>query len=398
MPSSAAYLNAAHFLDHFFLLVFPTAVLAIHPAWGMSYAEALALGTPGFVAFAVATPAAGWLGDRFGPRPMMTAFFFGIGASSVLTGLATGPVGLAAGLAAIGLFAAIYHPVGMAMVVRVAKERGRALGVNGVFGNLGVAAAALVTAWLTARLGWRAAFVAPGVASCLLGIGFLMSREPESEGQGGASPASMAGGRRADQVRVLLVVATASLFGGIVFNGVTIALPKLFSERLAGSDLTAVGSYASLVFAAAAFTQIPAGRLIDRIGPKPVLASLAASQTLLLVLVSSLEGPLVVVLALPLMLSIFGAIPVGVWLVGHYVGPEWRSRVLSIQFLLSLGVSSAVVPLLSYTHAASGGFRLAFLMFAGATAVVTATALLVLPSQKAEAPAEAGAAALGEGG
>jgi MFS family permease len=383
MLSLALFLNLAHFLDHFFLLIFPTAVLAIHPVWDMSYGEALALGTPGFVAFAVATPLAGWLGDRFGARPMMTVFFFGIGVSSVLTGFAAGPVTLACGLAAIGVFASIYHPVGTAMVVRVATRRGRALGVNGVFGNMGVAAAALVTAWLTAQLGWRTAFILPGVLTCLLGVGFAVRREPEAAEE--ALPAKPAGKARpqADQIKVLLVVATSSLFGGMVFNGVTIALPKLFSERLHEGDLATVGSYASLVFALAAFTQIPVGRLLDRIGAKPIFVTVTLLQTVLLTVIAQTEGPLVVVTAIPLMLAIFGVVPVGAWLVSHYVAPEWRSRVFSVQFLLALGVSSAVVPLLSYTHEATGGFRLAFFLFAGATAIVCATASILLPTPKA---------------
>jgi membrane fusion protein, multidrug efflux system len=150
MRGPILYINIAHFLDHYFLLIFPTAVLAIAPAWGMGYGEALALATPGFVAFALATPAAGWLGDRYGEAPLMAVFFIGIGLASVATGLAAGPVSLAIGLTAIGLFASIYHPVGTAYLVRLAARTGAALGVNGVFGNLGVAAAAGLTGVITA--------------------------------------------------------------------------------------------------------------------------------------------------------------------------------------------------------------------------------------------------------
>ncbi|ESR23209.1 MFS transporter [Lutibaculum baratangense] len=381
MPPSALLLNLAHFLDHFFLLIFPTAVLAIHPAWGMSYGEALSLGTPAFVVFALATPLSGWLGDRLGGRPMILAFFLGIGLSSIATGLATGPVTLALGLAAIGLFASIYHPVGTAMVVRVAVRRGRALGVNGVFGNMGVAAAALVTAWLAAHMGWRAAFVLPGILSCVAGLAYALVSD--DVGAETAEPHRTGGGdgARGEQARVLLVVAVNALLGGIVFNGVTIALPKLFSERLDGAGLAAVGAYASLVFALAAFTQIPVGRLLDRIGAKPILVSLVALQTVLLALVSTVEGPLVVLAAVPLMLAVFGTIPVGVWLISHYVAPDWRSRVYSVQFLLSLGVGAVVVPVLAWTHEASGGFRLAFLLFAGATGAVLATSAMLLPRE-----------------
>src|SRR5690606_21850402 len=126
---------------------------------------------------------------------------------------------------------------------------------------------------------------------------------------------------RAEQVRVLFVVGIAALFGGLAFNGITIALPKLFEEKLAttASGLAQIGLYASLVFALAAFTQIPVGRLIDRIGPKPVMVVLTVTQAVLFVVLSRSEGVWAVVAAVPLMLAVFGEVPVTAWLVSRYV-------------------------------------------------------------------------------
>src|SRR5215470_12710936 len=164
------FLNVAHFCTHYFLLIFPTAVLAIHREWGMPYSEALALGTAMFVAVAVGTLPAGWLGDRWRRSHLIVIFFIGLGAAAILTGLASGPVALTIGLALIGLFAAIYHPVAIAAVVQLAEGRGWELAVNGVFGNLGFAGAAVATGTLTELYGWRAAFILPGVAAILLGL------------------------------------------------------------------------------------------------------------------------------------------------------------------------------------------------------------------------------------
>ena len=166
------FLNLAHAYDHFFMLIFPTAVLALAPAWGMSYGEALALGTAAFVMFAAGTLPSGWLGDRWSRAHMMTIFFIGIGASAVLTGLAPGPITLVIGLGLLGLFASIYHPVGTALVVQSAARSGRALGINGVYGNMGVAGAALITGALTQFFGWRAAFIIPGVLAVITGMLF----------------------------------------------------------------------------------------------------------------------------------------------------------------------------------------------------------------------------------
>lgn len=131
-------LNVGHFLDHLFMLIFATAAaLALASDWNMSYGQLIAYATPGFVAFAVFTIPAGWLADRWSREGMMAVFFIGIGASSAATALATTPLQMAAGLFAIGMFAAIYHPVGIALVVHGRTRTGVPIAVNGIFGNLG---------------------------------------------------------------------------------------------------------------------------------------------------------------------------------------------------------------------------------------------------------------------
>ncbi len=393
MRRTLLYLNFAHFLDHYFLLIFPTAVLAIHPEWGMGYGETLALATPAFLAFGLATPLAGWLGDRYGERPLMIAFFIGIGAASVAAGFAVGPVSLAIALAVLGLFASIYHPVGIALLVRVAEKTGAALGVNGVFGNMGVAAAAGFTGIMAATIGWRATFILPGLVSIALGIAFALHVRSDRSAAEPPRATTFAGASRSDVVRVLLVVAIASLFGGLAFNGVTIALPKLFEERLPGIGLAEIGLYTAAVFALAAFTQIPAGRAVDRIGPKPVMMVMTLLQAMFFVVIAYAYGFWAVVLAVPLMLAVFGEVPVSSWLVSRYVPTEWRGRAYSVQFLLGLGVSALVVPLIAVLHGHTGNQGTLFIVLGGAMVVVFTAAWLLPHRRPATATSEAAAPA-----
>ena len=71
------------------------------------------------------------------------------------------------------MFAAIYHPVGTAMLIEQATTRGRSLAFNGVCGNLGVAFAAGITAVLASVIGWRGAFIVPAAICILTGIAYL---------------------------------------------------------------------------------------------------------------------------------------------------------------------------------------------------------------------------------
>ena len=167
------FINLGHFLDHLVMLVFPTVVVALGREWDRPYSELLPLALGGFIAFGAFALPAGWLADHWSRYKMMAVFFFGIGVSMLLTGMAQSPWQIGAGLTLIGVFAAIYHPVGIAMLVASPEKMGRALGWNGLWGNLGLAAAALVAGALMDLWGWRAAFFIPGVVCLLAGIAFL---------------------------------------------------------------------------------------------------------------------------------------------------------------------------------------------------------------------------------
>src|SRR5262245_1110321 len=173
------YVNAAHFIDHYAMLIFAAAVIIMGPALGMTYTELLPYATPGFVAFGAGSLVTGWLGDRWSRRHMMVIFFIGIGAAMISVGFCSSPLQLGAALLAIGLFASIYHPVGTAMIVSYAERLGREMGTNGVWGNLGVASSALVTGVIGQYLGWRWAFIAPGIVTILLAVVFASMVVPE---------------------------------------------------------------------------------------------------------------------------------------------------------------------------------------------------------------------------
>ena len=167
------FVNGAHFVDHYAMLVFAAAVIVMGPALNMPYGELLPYATPGFIAFGAGALVNGWLGDRWSRRHMMAIFFLGIGAAEIAVSLVQTPLQLGAALLAVGLFASIYHPVGTAMLIAHADKLGREVGINGVWGNLGVASSAVATGAICQWFGWRAAFAVPGVATIAFGLLFM---------------------------------------------------------------------------------------------------------------------------------------------------------------------------------------------------------------------------------
>ena len=383
------FLNLGHFLDHYVLLIFPTAVLVIEHEWQMSYGEALALSSPMFIAFALATLPAGWLGDRWSRSHMMSLFFIGCGTCCLAAAAAPGPVGLSVALTGLGVFAAIYHPVGIAMVTEEGTRRGHALAVNGVWGNMGLAVAAVCTGFICERFGWRASFVLPGLMCLLFGMlhAGISRGATRTRVEGPKGSETNLTTERSTLWRVLTFVAAAALFGGIIFNAVSLSVPKLLSERLAGAttSLSEVGSYAGLIFAVAGLAQLPVGWFLDRHDVRPLLFILFTVQAALLYITTWVAGPSIVPVTMVLVLCMFAWIPVSSWLVGTYVPSGWRSRVFSVEYTLSLGTTALVVPAISWLHLRGLGFSVQFALWAGFAAIVLVAAL-ILP-RRSPAPA-----------
>ena len=376
------FLNLAHFFDHFFLLIFPTAALAIAPSWDMGYADVLVLGTPMYVMFALGTLPAGWLGDTMDRMMLIAIFFLGCGGSSLWIAMSDGPIAMAFGLGSLGLFAAIYHPVGLAHITHIGLRTGRALAVNGVFGNMGLAGAAAVTGLLAGFLGWKWAFVLPGALSVLIGMLLLKRSGTAPDAVRPAVHANSATALKCDrgtQVTVFGIVCVIALFGGLIFNAVTISLPLYFDERLAraGGDLAWIGASAGLVFAVAAFAQLPVGELLDRVGARSVLGVLLASQAMLLMLLAFASGWAALTLALLLVTFIFAEIPVTSWLLGRYLDHGIRSRAFSVEYVLSLGIGSIAVPLIALLHKRGIGFEGQFPGLALAALAILFAAMLL---------------------
>jgi len=359
------FLNLGHLLDHLAMLVFPTAVVAIGREWGRPYSELLPLALGSFVAFGVFAIPAGWLADHWSRYKVMVLFYVGIGVSLFVTGFAQSSWQIAAGLTVTGAFAAIYHPVGIAMLVASPARMGHLLGWNGLWGNLGLASAALLTGALVDAFGWRAAFFVPGVICVLAGISFLLLvKDPGKVKKGAKSIGLHVDARMMSRIFAIMLVATAC--GGIIFNSTTISMPKVFDERLSALTQTnfGIGALVALVYSMAAFAQVVMGALIDRMELRRLMIGVGLVQIPMLWLAANLEGWAMLAVALFMMLAVFGQIPLNDAIVGRYVADEFRARVLGVRYVVSLGVAAVAVPMISALHRTEGGFSNVFLVLA----------------------------------
>ena len=374
------FVNAAHFIDHYAMLIFAAAVIIMGPAFGMSYSELLPYATPGFIAFGAGSLITGWLGDRWSRRHMMVIFFAGIGASMIAVGLVQTKLELGAALLSIGLFASIYHPVGTAMIVSYADKLGREMGMNGVWGNLGVASSALVTGVIGQYLGWRWAFIVPGVVTILIGIAFaqMVVHEDRSGFKQAGAQARIA---KQDMWRVLLALLIVVIAISTTFNAVTVALPKLFAERLA--DVTKspalLGVIAAGVYVFGAMTQYTIGKLIDHYSLKTVMLPLSFMLAPFLYFAATLSNLPLIICAIGIVMGAFGQVTVNDAMVGKYTSEKWRSRAYAVRYFIGFTAAGVSVGLVAWLYE-QGGFVTMLHAFAGLCLLVIAAAI-ILPTE-----------------
>jgi MFS family permease len=372
-----AFVNAAHFIDHYAMLIFAAAVIVMGPALGMAYSELLPYATPGFIAFGAGSLLTGWLGDRWSRRHMMVIFFLGIGASMISVGFVQTPLQLGAALLAIGLFASIYHPVGTAMIVSYADKLGREMGLNGVWGNLGVASSALVTGVIGQYLGWRFAFILPGAVTVLLGIAFALTVVHEDR-TGSRQAAAQARVAKEDMWRVILALLIVVIAISTTFNAVTVALPKLFAERLA--DLTnspaLLGVIAACVYVFGAMTQYTIGKLLDHYSLKTVALPLSFMLAPFLYLAATLSNLPLILVSIGIVMGAFGQVTVNDAMVGKYTSEQWRSRAYAVRYFVGFTAAGASVGLVAWLYE-QGGFVTMLHAFAGLCLLAMAAAIIL---------------------
>ncbi len=374
------FVNAAHFIDHYSMLIFAAAVIVMGPALGMAYSELLPYATPGFVAFGAGSLLTGWLGDRWSRRHMMVVFFIGIGVSMIAVGLVQSPLALGGALLSIGLFASIYHPVGTAMIVSYADRLGREMGLNGVWGNLGVASSALVTGVIGQYLGWRWAFIVPGIFTILIGIAFMRTVVHEDR-SGARQAAAQARVAKEDMWRVILALLIVVIAISTTFNAVTVALPKLFAERLSGltQSPALLGAIAAGVYVFGAMTQYTIGKLLDRHSLKTVSLPLSFALAPFLYLAAELSNLPLIVAAIGIVMGAFGQVTVNDAMVGKYTSEEWRSRAYAVRYFVGFTAAGASVGLVAWLYQ-QGGFVTMLHAFAGLCLLVIAAAI-ILPAE-----------------
>ena len=342
------YINIGHFLDHFMMLIFAKAAFDAGRHFGLSYDEIIIYGTLGLFLFGAAAPLAGWLADKYSRSLIIIIYPFGVSLGAFLCFLSSSPIMLGFSIGVIGFFAAIFHPVGIAMLIRDSNKVGIRLGVNGVWGNMGVAAAPVLTGFIILNSNWQLSFLVPSLICLIFGIaqlrGFKEIDVKEEKTKQKTSNGLVEGWKI-----VLFSLTMTTLAGGFIFGSLTFLIPRIFEVNLSGIsvDIAITGLLAGIVYAIASLSQVGVGYLIDRYSPKIILGFVGIGQFFLIYLSSLYIDYALFFVMLMAMFFVFGQVPITDAILVRYVDDQWRARILSVKFLINLCAGASVLPLVS---------------------------------------------------
>jgi len=379
-----------HTYSHLLTMLYLTVVLTLEREWGMGYAELIKLSTLGALLFGAGALPMGWIGDRWSAVGMMVVYFVLTGLMAIATSFANTPNEMMLGLAAIGLAGSIYPPVGIAWMVRNAVKRGKALGVNGFFGGLGVAGAAGVAGVLCDLISWRAAFYVPGAVCVATGLvlwgcwamGWVADRKVDRVPE---PPAT-----RQDMWRAFMVLSLTMLCAGLIYQAISTVMPKLFAERLAEwlHGPGAIGMTVMGLYLVTGVLQVYGGHLADRYPSKTVYIALFALQIPLLALAAVVAGLGIVPLMLLVNALIVMSIPAEGTLLTRYSPSAHRSLAFGAKFVIALGIAPVGIMLVAWVEETTGSFFLLFWILA-AFSLTLCVAALLLPGDEGDAKQKA---------
>ena len=350
-----------HFLSHFNMLTFPAIILPLSEQLQLPLASVVGISFWMYLLFGLTALPWGLAADRLGARLLMVIYYGGAGVCGLAAAARIGdPATLSIALAGIGLFSGIYHPAGLGLISKQVTRVSYGMGINGMFGNLGLAMAPLAAGLVTWLWGPRAAYLVLGSLN-FMGL-LVMAGLPLPSAEGNASRKAADNGSRG-----FLVLLVAMMLGGIVYRGATVVLPAYFELRnqaifnwLAqhlpqglSANLVAT-TITSAIFLVGMAGQYIGGRTAERYSlPRSYLVFHLITIPSAFFMAWTTNLPLVLV-ALIYFFFLLGMQPIENTLVSRLTPAKWQHSAFGMKFVLTFGVGALAVKGVEIVESAAG--------------------------------------------
>ena len=333
---------------HMFAAFYFVIVLSIEQEWHFTYDELISLWTLGALLIGLGAIPAGWLSDRWSRSSMMVIMFIGMGLSSILCGLSNEQFSLFIGLSLLGLSCSIYHPVGIAWVVNSSEKKGRALGINGIFGGVGIGSGAFIAGLLIKYFDWKFAFIIPGIISLIIGIILFFFISNNLISFQNSKTKDLEENNSSHNLIIIACIMLFSMFGlGLTFQIMQTSLPKVFDIRIANLSTFAIGSIIGIIYGISGFMTLVGGFLADKFSLKKIYVIGIAAQVPCFYFIANFSGiPLIFVC---LMAAMFNSsiLPTENILLAKFTPERHHGLIYGFKFIVAFGSAPIAVFLIS---------------------------------------------------
>ncbi len=357
---------------HMFAAFYFVIVLTIEKEWNISYDQLIKLWSLAALLIGLGAIPFGWLSDRWSRSGTMTIMFIGMGLASILCGSSNSVSLLFFSLSLLGLFCSIYHPVGIPWVIHAANRQGRALGVNGIFGGVGIGSGAFIAGTLTELLNWQLAFILPGLVSIIIGLilfyliiinkisytNFFINKDKQDHSR--------------NEVILVAIIMLLSMFAlGLSFHNTQTALPKVFEIRIGNISSFQIGFMIGVIYFISGATTYVGGILADRFNQKAIYLIGIFLQFPCYLGIAYMSGYSLVVLCI--LAAVFNAsiLPTENLLLSKFTPQKYHGVVYGIKFILAFGSGPISVFLISEIYSITLEFTYLFLINAIMMAIVS---------------------------
>ncbi len=349
--------GAAHFLTHFYEMAFPALAIPLVVSLDMDLPDVLKLGFFMYLLYGIGALPAGLVADRLGNHRILVIFFWGVGAGSVAMALSSTPAAMTLSLALIGIFASVYHPAGMGLISGCIRNRGTALGINGVAGNAGFVVAPFAAGLMNWIAGWQIFYLAVGLLSLGWGLLLAWTAIDETPVHGDPSPSKNGCGAN-DNLKYFVLLCIIMTLAGLAYRSNTVVLPayleikadflwnfldSLHISHLSGAQNLAATFLTSAIFAIGMFGQLAGGKLADRYDLRKLYFLFHLAGLPLVLLMGVVTQQWLLMAAGAYVFFSLGMQPIENSLVAAFTPSRWRSTAYGVKFILTFGVGSFAV-------------------------------------------------------
>ena len=355
--------SIGHAFMHMFAAFYFVIVLAIESSWELSYDELIKLWSLGALLVGLGALPAGWLSDKWSRSSMMVIMFFGMGFSSILCGLSNDNTFLFFSLSILGLFCSIYHPVGIAWVVNSSKKKGKALGINGIFGGVGIGLGAFIAGTFVEYFGWRSAFIIPGIISILLSLIVFILIFKGLISYKNIKSIDLEEKHSTNNLIVIAIILLISMFSiGLTFQILQTSIPKILDMRINNISTFQIGFTIAIIYCFSGAMTVVGGLLADRYSLKIIYVAGIIAQVPCYFFIASFSGISLIVVCLLAMLFNSSILPTENILLAKFTPEEHHGLIYGVKFIVSFGAAPLGVYLVAKSYELTFEFNYLFIL------------------------------------